>query len=347
MRKTNWRAAIAAMTATLLLAACCEGRAAMGMTQIAASEELGPVTVYYPSSSPSRPSGPTAWQLDVAENGTPQRGNGRLVLISHGTGASTWPYADQARALVEAGFVVAAPLHRADNYLDHSDAPGALSRRPAELSRTIDALAADARFAPLLTLDRVGVFGMSAGGHTALTAAGGRWSTANFRRHCDQNLVADFQFCTGTITQLNGGWFDGIKLWLARTIIGLRFTDETMQGHEDPRFAAVVAAVPAAAILDMASLATPRVPLGLVTASQDRWLVPRFHSDRVLKACTTCEHLADLPTGGHGAYLSPLPPVFDGVLGEMMNDPPGFDRARELPPVHAKVADFFVRHLLR
>jgi len=239
----------------------------MGMTQIAASEELGPVTVYYPSSSPSRPSGPTAWQLDVAENGTPQRGNGRLVLISHGTGASTWPYADQARALVEAGFVVAAPLHRADNYLDHSDAPGALSRRPAELSRTIDALAADARFAPLLTLDRVGVFGMSAGGHTALTAAGGRWSTANFRRHCDQNLVADFQFCTGTITQLNGGWFDGIKLWLARTIIGLRFTDEAMQGHEDPRFAAVVAAVPAAAILDMASLATPRVPLGLVTAS--------------------------------------------------------------------------------
>lgn len=347
MRKTNWRAAIAAMTATLLLAACCEGRAAMGMTQIAASEELGPVTVYYPSSSPSRPSGPTAWQLDVAEDGTPQRGNGRLVLISHGTGASTWPYADQARALVEAGFVVAAPLHRADNYLDHSDAPGALSRRPAELSRTIDALAADARFAPLLTLDRVGVFGMSAGGHTALTAAGGRWSTANFRRHCDQNLVADFQFCTGTITQLNGGWFDGIKLWLARTIIGLRFTDEAMQGHEDPRFAAVVAAVPAAAILDMASLATPRVPLGLVTASQDRWLVPRFHSDRVLKACTTCEHLADLPTGGHGAYLSPLPPVFDGVLGEMMNDPPGFDRARELPPVHAKVADFFVRHLLR
>ncbi len=347
MRKTNWRAAIAAMTATLLLAACCEGRAAMGMTQIAASEELGPVTVYYPSSSPSRPSGPTAWQLDVAENGTPQRGNGRLVLISHGTGASTWPYADQARALVEAGFVVAAPLHRADNYLDHSDAPGALSRRPAELSRTIDALAADARFAPLLTLDRVGVFGMSAGGHTALTAAGGRWSTANFRRHCDQNLVADFQFCTGTITQLNGGWFDGIKLWLARTIIGLRFTDEAMQGHEDPRFAAVVAAVPAAAILDMASLATPRVPLGLVTASQDRWLVPRFHSDRVLKACTTCEHLADLPTGGHGAYLSPLPPVFDGVLGEMMNDPPGFDRTRELPPVHAKVADFFVRHLLR
>lgn len=347
MRKRMRMTAAAALAGALLLAACGEVRAAMGMTQIAASEELGPVTVYYPSSSPSRTVERGPLRLDVAEDGAPVRGNGRLVLISHGTGASTWPYADQARALVEAGFVVAAPLHRADNYLDRSDAPGALSRRPAELSRTIDALAADARFATLLTLDRVGVFGMSAGGHTALTVAGGRWSLANFRRHCDENLVADFQFCTGTITRLSGGWFDSVKLWLARSIIGLRFSDATMQGHEDPRIAAVVAAVPAAAIHDMASLATPRVPLGLVTASRDRWLLPRFHSERVLKACASCEHVADLPTGGHGAYLSPLPPVFDGVLGEMMNDPPGFDRARELPAVHARVAGFFVRHLLR
>lgn len=337
----------AVVLASLLLAGCCEARAAMGMTQIPASEELGPVTVYYPSSSPARPVERGPMRLDVAEDGRPVRGNGRLVLVSHGTGASPWPYADQARALVEAGFVVALPLHRADNHLDHSDAQGALSRRPAELSRTIDALAADARFAPLLTLDRVGVFGMSAGGHTALTVAGGRWSMANFRRHCDQNLAADFQFCTGPIMKLDGGWLDGLKLWLARTIIGLRFRDEALQGHDDPRIAAVVAAVPAAAIFEAGSLATPRVPLGLATAAQDRWLVPRFHADRVLAACASCEHVAELPAGGHGAYLSPLPPVFDGVLGEMMNDPPGFDRARELPPVHAQVAGFFVRHLLR
>ena len=347
MIKTMGRIAGTTLAAALMLAACCDARAAMGMTQIPASEELGPVTVYYPSSSPSRPVERGPMRLDVAEDGTPVRGNGRLVLISHGTGASPWPYADQARALVEAGFVVALPLHRADNYLDRSDAPGALSRRPAELSRSIDALAADARFAPLLTLDRVGVFGMSAGGHTALTMAGGRWSLANFGRHCDQNLVADFQFCTGTITQLDGGWLDGLKLWVARTVIGLRFRDEALQGHDDPRIAAVVAAVPAAAVFEIGSLATPRVPLGLATAAQDRWLVPRFHADRVLAACASCERVADLPAGGHGAYLSPLPPVFDGVLGAMMNDPPGFDRARELPPVHAKVADFFARHLLR
>lgn len=149
-----------------------------------------------------------------------------------------------------------------------------------------------------------------------------RWM-ANFRRHCDQNLTADFQFCAGTIMTLRGGWFEGVKRWLARTIFGLRFRDETMQGHEDPRIVAVVAAVPAASIHDMASLAKPRVPLGLVTAVQDRWLVPRFHFGRVLASCTGCEHLADLPARGHGACLLPL------------------------PLVHAKVADFFVWHLLR
>ena len=43
-------------------------------------------------------------------------------------------------------------------------------------SRAIDVVSHDARFAPLLALDRVGMYGMSAGGHTALSLAGGRWS---------------------------------------------------------------------------------------------------------------------------------------------------------------------------
>jgi hypothetical protein len=95
----------------------------------------------------------------------------------------------------------------------------------------------------------------------------------------------------------------------------------------------------------MASLAKPRVPLGLVTAQQDRWLIPRLHSDRVLQVCTTCEHVADLPTAGHGALLSPLPPGLTGLLGDMLNDPPGFDRS-QMPAVDQKITAFFVRHLV-
>ena len=95
----------------------------------------------------------------------------------------------------------------------------------------------------------------------------------------------------------------------------------------------------------MATLATPVVPLGLVTARQDRWLTPRFHSDRVLQVCKACEHIADIPTGGHGALLSPLPPGFSGIEGDLLNDPPGFDRS-QMAEVDRKITDFFVRQLL-
>src|SRR5207244_1062238 len=83
-----------------------------------------------------------------------------------------------------AGFVVAMPAHRGDNTKD-SGTPGPESwkRRPAEISHAIDAVAQDARFARLLTLDKVGMYGMSAGGHTALSLAGGRWSPARFTQH--------------------------------------------------------------------------------------------------------------------------------------------------------------------
>ena len=96
----------------------------------------------------------------------------------------------------------------------------------------------------------------------------------------------------------------------------------------------------------MASFAAPRVPLGLVTAQQDKWLLPRFHSDRVLQVCQPCEHIADASTGGHGAFLSPLPPGLTGLLGDMLNDPPGFDRSM-MPGVDRKITAFFGQHLLQ
>ncbi len=320
--------------------------ASMGMSEIAATAEDGPVTLYYPSGSAAQPVKRGFVTLSVAPQGTPARGNGRLVVISHGSGAAPWVHADLARALVEAGFVVAMPQHRGDNYLDDSrPGPESWAQRPAEVSRAIDAVGRDTRFAGLLSLDKVGVYGFSAGGHTALSLAGGRWSPERFRQHCEAHLEEDFQSCVGLITRLTGGPLDGLKKWVARLVIGFKFDDKRPQAHTDPRVVAVVAGAPFAADFDLDTLTAPPVPLGLITLAQDRWLVPRFHSDRVLKACTNCEHIADLPNAGHGALLSPLPPGFTGLLGDMLNDPPGFDRG-VLPEVDRKTAAYFTRHLL-
>ena len=335
------------LVVALAFAAAC-AQAGVGMTQLPAAKGDGPVTVYYPSSADDQPLQRGPFSLQLAFNGEARRGNGRLVVLSHGSGGNPWVHSNLARTLVQAGFVVAMPQHRGDHSQDPSKpGPESWKLRPGEVSRAIDAVAADPRFAPLLSLDKVGMYGMSAGGHTALSMAGGRWSPGEFRRHCEAHIADDFASCVALITRLRGDFLDGLKKTVALGAIRMRFDDETWYTHADPRVRAVVAGVPYSADFDPASLATPKVPLGLVTARLDKWLVPRFHSDRVVAACKACEVIADMPTAGHGALLSPPPPMdrLGEIAQDLLADPPGFDRAI-LPEVDRKITAFFTRHLL-
>ena len=338
----------AAFAVFALAVGCAPADAAVGVARIAATAADGPITVFYATAAAPATVQRGPFTFSLAEDGAPVRGNGRLVVVSHGSGGSAWVHADLARALVDTGFVVAFPEHHRDSTRDPSDpGPDSWTIRPREVVRAIDAVGRDPRFAPLLELDRVGMYGMSAGGHTALSLAGGRWSPARFARHCDTDLEADFQSCVGLITQLTGSPLDPIRRVVARAVIQHRFAaDDTLRVDGDPRIAAIVAGVPSAADFDMGSLVAPRAPLGLVTARGDRWQIPRFHSDRVLEACKTCERIADFADGGHGALLAPPPPGLTGLIGELLNDPPGFDRAHEAPAVDAKIVAFFRRHLL-
>jgi predicted dienelactone hydrolase len=134
-------------------------QAGVGMTQIAGTEGDGPVTVFYPSSGEEKVVKRGPFTFNLAEDGVPVRGNGRLVMVSHGSGGWALGHADLARALVHAGFVVATLEHQGDNYKDMSAVgPKSWKRRPQEISRAIDAVAQDARFAPLLKLDKVGMY---------------------------------------------------------------------------------------------------------------------------------------------------------------------------------------------
>ena len=335
------------LVCALAVAAAC-AQAGVGLTQLPGAGADGPVTVYYPSSANDETVRKGPFTLQLAPDGAPRRGNGRLVVISHGSGGSPWVHADVARALVEAGFVVALPEHHADNYRDPSNpGPASWALRPAEVSRAIDAVAHDARFAPLLATDKVGVYGGSAGGHTALELAGGRWSPAAFRRHCEAHIAEDFSSCVGFITRLDGNLLDGLKKLVALGVIRHRFDDETWHSHTDPRIAAALALVPFAADFDPASLAAPRIPLGLVLAGKDVNQVPRFHGGAVRAACRTCELVADLRDASHGVMLSPLPPLEPGsIASTLLADPPGFDRATVLPALDRRVVAFFTRHLL-
>jgi len=108
-----------------------------------------------------------------------------------------------------------------------------------------------------------------------------------------------------------------------------------------------VAMVPFAADFDPASLKQPATALGLVIADKDINQVPRFHAEAILAACRPhCEVVMRLPEGGHGAMLSPMPPLEAGsVARHLLSDPPGFDRSRDVPALESRIADFFVRTL--
>lgn len=324
-------------------------QAGVGLREVAGLQGDGPVTVYYPSSAADQPLQRGPFNLQLAWQGAPVAGNGRLVVVSHGSGGNPWVYSDLARALVAAGFVVAMPEHAGDNAKDPSKpGPDSWKKRPAEVTRAIDAVAKDSALAPLLSLDRVGMYGMSAGGHTALSLAGGRWSPARYRQHCEANIADDFATCVGLTTELKGNLLDGVKKSVALGVIRQRYDDTTWYTHDEPRIAAVVSGVPLAADFDMESLARPRVPLALITSGKDLWLVPRFHSDRVIAACAErCTVLAALPDAGHGALLSPQPPLaqMSDLAVRLLGDPPGFDRG-QMRAVDTKIVRYFEQQLL-
>ncbi len=155
---------------------------------------------------------------------------------------------DLVRTLVDAGFTVALPEHQADNYKDDSEpGPPSWRRRPVEVSRAIDRLSREPAFASRLDLEHVGMFGMSAGGHTAPTLAGGRWSPSRLRRHCQLHIAEDFHACAGPSLALSGGALDGIKRFIVTAINDRKLDDSSWYEHRDPRIIAVAAGVPFAA----------------------------------------------------------------------------------------------------
>lgn len=336
------------LLATLLLALAGAAHADVGVTEIPVADADGPITVFYPSSTAATAVQRGLFRLRLAENGAPVKGNGRLIVLSHGSGGSPWTYTDLASRLAEAGFVVAAPLHRGDNWKDHSKVgPETWKLRPLEVSHTIDRVTQDPRFAALVAPERVGAYGMSAGGHTMLALAGGRWSPSALLKHCQAHLEEDFHTCVGLATRLRGDALDGVKKAVVRGVIRLKLLDAQWYSHHDPRIRAVVAEVPLSVDFDLNSLAQPQTALGIVQAGQDKWLLPRFHSNALLRACASCELVADLPGAGHGSLLSPqpLPEHLSELAHELLRDPPGFDRA-QVGTTHERVVAYFRRHLL-
>jgi predicted dienelactone hydrolase len=334
---------LAAWLGLIALSLAGPAQAQVGLIQFRAGDL--PITMVYPTDARAIAQEYGPFRIDVAPDAAPIRGNGRLIVISHGTGGDAFTLHTLARTLAIAGFVVAQPEHQGDNWRDQSDS-GIVSwqRRPGEIRETIDAVAASPRFAALLALDRVGVYGMSAGGGTGLVLAGANWSLASLRRHCSTHAGDDAGFCLyGLRTQADRD--ARIRSYSVPT----SEADERLlagPAEQDRRIAAVAVSVPVGAIFTRQSLVAIHIPVGIVEARADQVLKPIFHSTQVLENCPSCLLLDSVVGGGHFDTLSPWPDSIARAAAAMpgASRNPAIDDARRQQS-YDRIAAFFVDKL--
>jgi predicted dienelactone hydrolase len=104
-----------------------------------------------------------------------------LIVVSHGRRGSFLGHNDTYEVLADAGFAVAAINHPGDTVLDLSrtDDLAIYVQRPNDIKRLIDFMVAASPFASGIDRERIGLFGFSRGGYTALAVIGANpdWTT--------------------------------------------------------------------------------------------------------------------------------------------------------------------------
>ncbi len=128
--------------------------------------------IWYPSDAPASLHRLGLFEQTIADSGAIAGRNLPLIVMSHGTGGSFEGHYDTALALADAGFVVAAITHTGDNYRDHSQF-GRLESRPRHVKVLVDYMLSSWPHHDALDPARIGMFGFSAGGFTALVDIGG------------------------------------------------------------------------------------------------------------------------------------------------------------------------------
>src|ERR1700730_5886601 len=146
-----------------------------GFERVTVADPDGPpleAGIWHPSEAPASPQPLGLYQQNVATDAAVAGRGLPLIVMSHGSGGSVEGHYDTALALAEAGFVVAAVTHTGDNYRDQSQFRR-LDNRPRHIKVLIDYMLASWPHRDLLDPARIGIFGFSAGGFTALVAIGG------------------------------------------------------------------------------------------------------------------------------------------------------------------------------
>ncbi len=295
----------------------------VGFARVMVPDPDGPpleAGIWYPSDAPTSSQRLALYAHTVAVGGEIAGRGLPLVVMSHGTGGGFEGHYDTAMALAEAGFVVAAVTHTGDNYRDQSGF-ARMENRPRHIKALIDYMLASWSQHDRLDPMRIGVFGFSAGGFTALVAIGG---------------VPDFLPGRSNCAAYPDEW--GCRR--ARET-GMRPTAAPVAFVQDSRIAAAVVAAPLGVVFTPDGLAGITAPIQVWRGDSDEILPHPRHAHHVYEGLPTKPEYHVVANAGHFAFLAPCTPAFAKVAPEGCLDPVGFDRAAFHREFNPAVVTFF------
>lgn len=296
------------------------------------------IGIWYPSNTPAPAEPNTPFGQALAREAPVAGEKLPLIVISHGRGGWIASHADTALALAEAGYVVVAPAHPGDNDEDESAPPPRwIVDRPRHIARVIDFMLGTWPAHGRLDPTRIGMFGFSAGGYTALVAIGG---VPNLRLAAER-CAADPQAVDPPEVFCKAGVLTGFED--PKAIADAEAAAEWV--HEPRIRAAVIAAPGLGYAFDAKALAGVTTPVQLWNASADHNVPYATNGEVVLNALPTRPEAHLVEGVGHFVFRPPCRPQIQAALPEIWKmacvDPPGFNRAAFHRTMNAAILLFF------
>jgi predicted dienelactone hydrolase len=277
--------------------------------------------IWYPSEAPASSQPLGLYQQTVATDAAVAGRGLPVIVMSHGSGGSFEGHYDTAIALAEAGFVVAAVTHTGDNYRDHSGFTR-VENRPRHIKALVDYMLASWPHRDLIDPARIGMFGFSAGGFTALVVIGGI-----------PDLTRVGPYCAAHPDE-----------WACRKASEYQTEARAVPAAfvHDPRISAAVIAAPAIGYsFTPEGLAGIKVPIQLWRGDSDEILPHPRHAQNVYEGLATKPEYHVVPNAGHFAFLAPCTALAERYAPEICRDPAGFDRAAFHREFNTAVVAFF------
>jgi predicted dienelactone hydrolase len=290
--------------------------------------------VWYPTVAAAQDQPLGAYTQSVAPDGRVAGERLPLIVISHGTGSSYQNHYDTAIALAKAGFVVAAVSHTGDTYDDHSRAVFVMDR-PQHIHRLLDYVLAEWPDHGRIDASRIGMFGFSAGGFTALVAVGGvpdlALTEAHAREHPD---YFDAQLVKRSGTS-------------AETLALLRSNLPASTWVHDSRIKAAVVAAPALGYtFGREGLKDITVPIQLWRAADDHILPNPDYAEAVRIALPSPPEYHVVENADHFDFLAPCSDLLRQIAPAICVSRPGFDRTAFHQTFNDEVVRFFEQTLM-